>query len=327
MADTVPSDETVKPFKEDIEKMTSTQPMDRTRGLGGSDMAAILGIDRFRTPLDVYLEKIGEAPPREQTEAMRWGILLEDDIAAEWARRKGVKVRRRNQPVVHPEHPWMVGHIDRLVEGKNEGLEVKLASVGDWGEDDTDEIPPYYLPQPHHYMTAKRADRWHVAALLVKWGPPQLHSYTIERDDEMSGILIEAGEKFLRDHVEPRVPPDPTSSEQASLLWRQAVTGKHVLANEDTLRVIRDLEEVKAAQKSLAEDRDRMELLLKAHLQDAEACVDEANKSLLTWKEQTSNRFDTARFKEEHPEDHAAYMKASTYRVLRILKHGKEAAK
>jgi putative phage-type endonuclease len=302
--------------------------MDRTKGLGGSDMAAILGIDRFRSALDVYLEKIGEAPAREETEAMFWGTELEDNIARRWADRNGLKVRRKNVAVVHPDHPWMRGHIDRMVVGKREGVEIKLSSADGWGDEDTDQIPHYYLPQVHHYLTAcPGVERWHVVPLLWSFGPPKLAHYLVERDDEMSGILIEAGERFLKDHVEARVAPDPETNEQAGMLWRKSVQGKQVLASEESLRWVRDLEAVKLAQKELKAERDHLELAMKGLLREADTAVDDAGKVMFSWKEQSQSRFNQKSFKEECPTVYAEHLQSITFRKLHVTKLGKETAK
>ena len=66
----------------------------RRHGIGGSDVAAILGLSKFRTALDVFNDKTEKAAPQEETEAMHWGTLLEDVVAKEFAARTGLKVQR-----------------------------------------------------------------------------------------------------------------------------------------------------------------------------------------------------------------------------------------
>ena len=188
--------------------------------MGATDFAPILDIDPYRTRLDVYLEKRGEAEPITETEAMFWGKDLEERICRRWSVRNNKKIRRRNQRIIHPKHPWLGGHIDRDVVGLPEGLEAKLSSADGWGPDGSADIPEHYVPQPHICMAVTGAERWNVTALLWSFGPPKQQDYVIERDEELIGILIEAGERFMMDHVRKGVPPDPTSSDQASKLWR-----------------------------------------------------------------------------------------------------------
>lgn len=300
--------------------------MDRTQGLGGSDIAAILGIDKFRTPLDVYLDKIGEAPEREETEAMKWGKLLEDDVAQEWARLNECKIRRKNKPVRDAAHPWMIGNIDRKVVGVDEGLEVKVSSASGWGDEATDQIPDHYLPQCHFYLAATGWKRWHVAALLWSFGPPKLQSYIVERDDEMAGILIEAGERFMRDHVAKRVPPDPTSSAEANIRWKSANKGSSIVVSDDTFDVAVELEVIKAGQKELKSRRDALELELKSRIRDSEIATTAGYGEVCSWKSQGDTRLDTKTLKAQEPAIYARYVVVSSKRVLRTSKLVKDAA-
>jgi predicted phage-related endonuclease len=146
----------------------------------------------------------------------------------------------------------------------------------------------------------------------------------VERCPAMIKILIERGERFWHDHVLKRVPPDPSTSEEANVVWRRAKLGAVVLIGHEVGRAIADLEETKAAQKLLGERRDALELTIKRTLKDAEAIVDEEGHPFATWKEQSSTRFDQRRFREEHQDLFADYATSNTYRVLRVTKRGKE---
>ena len=79
----------------------------RRKGLGGSDAGAVLGVNKYKTKLDVYLDKIGEAPPVEDNDAMYWGRVLEDLLADEYTKRTRNTVRRNNAILEHPEHKFM----------------------------------------------------------------------------------------------------------------------------------------------------------------------------------------------------------------------------
>jgi predicted phage-related endonuclease len=62
----------------------------RRQTLGASDAAAALGLSPYCSPLQLYLRKIGSLPEQEETEAMRWGTLLEPLLAREYTRRTGL---------------------------------------------------------------------------------------------------------------------------------------------------------------------------------------------------------------------------------------------
>src|SRR5687768_11161277 len=90
---------------------------DRQSYLGASDMAAILGVDEHKTALDLYNEKRGLVPPFEGNNQTKRGLKLEEIAAQEYTEITGRKVVRRRTELVHPEHDFIRGHIDRRVVG------------------------------------------------------------------------------------------------------------------------------------------------------------------------------------------------------------------
>ncbi len=85
---------------------------DRLTGIGGSDLAAILGLSKWRSPYQVWLEKTGRSQPQAATLAMRYGIHNEGFVAKEYEAATGRKVERYTKMLRHPEAP-LIGHIDR----------------------------------------------------------------------------------------------------------------------------------------------------------------------------------------------------------------------
>ena len=68
----------------------------RRKGIGGSDAAAILGMNPWKSPMDVWLEKTGEFTRTMKRTKDVLGTVLEDIVAREFMARTGLKVRRRN---------------------------------------------------------------------------------------------------------------------------------------------------------------------------------------------------------------------------------------
>ena len=182
----------------DTREMTRPQWLGaRKRGIGGSDVAGILGISNWASPLSIYLYKIGESPIEDdENEAMYWGLKLEDVIAQEYSNVSHKKIRRCNRMIVHPEHDFLLANIDRDVVGENAGLEVKMCS--DYVKDEwkcegfsTDlkrlrlvDIPMKYLCQCLHYMECTGCDRWYIAVLIggnkFRWGVLERTNYRAE---------------------------------------------------------------------------------------------------------------------------------------------------
>jgi putative phage-type endonuclease len=187
--------------------------IERKSGVGGSDVAAILGLSSFKTAYEIWLEKTSpEALPGanavDELERVQFGRLMEDIIAREYARREGVKVRRRNELVRHPRYSWMIANVDRLIDGRRCGLECKNVDamafrLGDWGQPGTDQAPDEYVLQCQHYMVVLDYPVWHLAACV---GGNRLVQFVIERDNELAEMIVEAEHEFWR-RVETREPP------------------------------------------------------------------------------------------------------------------------
>lgn len=185
---------------------------ERRTGIGGSDVAAILGLSPFKTAFEVWLDKTSAELTQSATddlERIQFGRLMEDIIAREYARREGVKVRRRNELVRHPRYPWMIANPDRLIDGKRCGLECKNVDamafrLGDWGQPGTDQAPDEYVLQCQHYMVVLDYPVWHLAACV---GGNRLLTFVIERDNELAGMIVEAEHEFWECVEQQRRPP------------------------------------------------------------------------------------------------------------------------
>lgn len=256
----------------------------RRAGLGGSDIAAIMGLSPWRSPLDVYLDKTDTEPPVDnQTEPMYWGTVLEDVVAREYTTRTGRRVQRVNAQLRHPQHAWMLGNIDRAIvkegsrarldaEGRLQGadgiLECKTVSAykaSDWaGPDGSDVMPVYYTGQAMWYLAITGMDWCDVPALV---GGQQYVIRRVERDDETIRGMIEQAEAFWRGHVLAGIPPEPrTGAEAARLFTKDTGDLRDISADIDMIRMVDDLRTAQSHRKAAeaAEDaiKDRLQLAI-----------------------------------------------------------------
>lgn len=301
--------------------LTAEQLENRRHGIGGSDAGAILGLNPYRTPLDVWQEKTGrvEPPDLSDNEAVRWGEILEDAVASEYALREGVKVRRVNRTLVHPEHPWMLAHLDRTVVGKRRVLEVKTAGAhmaGEWGEPGTDQVPEYHLAQIVHYLAVTGYESADLAVLI---GGRDFRVYHIQRDEELIQALIEAERDFWR-LVETDTPPEPTSPAEAAKRWPRSVEGSFIEARPETIELLRDLRAVRADLKVMKEREAELVAAVQMAIGEAEELLDPATGArLATWKTQTRRVLDSKRLQKERPDIAAQYTRELETRVFRLV--------
>ena len=242
----------------------------RQTGIGGSDAAAVAGLSRFRSPLQVYMEKLGLTEPQEETEAMYWGKKLEDLVAEEFSLRTGMKLRRRNETLRHKDYPWMIAHVDRLIVGKDEGLECKTAGAYKADEWQGDDIPWEYAIQCHHYMAVTGYSAWWIAVLI---GGNRFVYKRIERDEEIIANLIKIESDFWNNHVVKRIPPDPdgstASTEFVKSLYPKS-NGKALDLPSETAKWIEQYHEALEAEKEARERKNEAQNRLQTLLGEYE---------------------------------------------------------
>ena len=200
-------------------------------GLGASEIAAALGLSRWKAPITLWLEKTGRQPPTPTGEPALWGTKLEPIIRAEYIERHGVEVRIPKQSEYHPEISWARATVDGYVyaPGDETGklarshvLECKtvgLRLAGDWGEEGNEEVPDYYYTQAVWQMFVTGMRRVDFAVLL---GGQRYFEVTVHHDPELEAEVVEGARDFMR-RVETDTPPDVDASDAHSRYLRSLV--------------------------------------------------------------------------------------------------------
>lgn len=290
----------------------------RMAGIGGSDVSAIAGLNKYKSPMGVYLDKIGESPIEDiASEAAYFGNILEDVVAQEFTKRTGMKVRNRFAILQHPKHPYMLANVDRMIVGKKEGLECKTASEYLKGEWEGDEVPTPYLLQIQHYMAVTGYDAWWIAVLL---GGNKFIFKRIERDEEIIEYLIKLEGDFWANHVIKKNPPEFDGSEASTrllqALYPQAEPKSEIQLDKtvETLIEARDayIEDITA----LETKKKEIENQIKAQMGENE--IGHVGSRTVKWSNVTSNRIDTKTLKAEKPEIYQQYTKPSVSRRFAI---------
>lgn len=276
----------------------------RRQHITGTDVAAILGVSRWKTALDVYAEKLNLVEPTPDNEAMYWGREIEPVIATRYAREHGVELEDPGF-LVHPLHPYWAGIPDRKVKGQPVGLEIKttgLRNRDEWGEPGTDQVPEFYIPQAAWYAPLLDVERMDFAVLI---GGQDYREYTLKRDLELEALLVEAVEKFLHDHLEPQVPPEMTEPQSAERYLRAKYprdTAPLIVAGEAALAAAAALREARTMARLAARTEAEAEARVKALIGEA-AGLDCGELGKLTWKTAKGRRrLDEKALVKAHPE-------------------------
>lgn len=289
----------------------------RRLGIGGSDVGAILGINPYKTPYDVWLEKTGRELPADlsDNDAVLAGTLLEDAVAKFYEIREGKKVRRWNGTRFHKTMPWLAGNVDRIVEGERRILECKTAGefAKGWGEPGTDEVPETYLLQVTHYMGIWGYDEGDLAVLT---GGQKYSKYTIPFDAELFEEVADHLTRFWFDNVIGDVAPDPSSLIEIERTYRND-NGEAITADTSIVVALESRDKLKAQHKELGEQIKEQEVAIKGYMGEHAVLLGQRGDKLATWKTQQARRFDSTAFKKAHPDLHAEFTKVSESRVFR----------
>lgn len=288
----------------------------RRTGIGGSDAAAVIGLNPFRSRIEVYADKMGMMPEKEDTESMRLGRDLEDYVAQRFCEETGKKVRRNNFMWCHDEHRCMIADVDREIIGENAGLECKTTQA--WGGKVVmkGEIPLTYYVQCMHYMAVMGYDRMYLAVLIFGKG---FFHFTIERDEDEIAALTAAETAFWSDHIEAGISPDPDGSQSAEqavdALWGDRAQDDELLMF-DFSDDMRELCELAATEKEIKRQKDAVKQMLQAAL--GEHMVGYSDRYVITWRPQERASIDSRRLYRERPDIYREYLTTSSTRIFKI---------
>lgn len=261
----------------------------RTRGIGGSDVSIIAGINPFKSTHHLWLEKTGQIEPEEtDSEYAHFGTLLEPIVRKEFTERTGIKVRQKHMLLQSEEHPFMFADLDGVINENGEMaiFEAKTASAYKqevW----EDGVPAPYILQVQHYMAVTGAVKTYIAALV---GGNHFYHHVIERDKEMINKIIAMEKFFWETHVLGGVEPVPDGSEATTNYFNSKFSksnGKTIELPEEALSVCMEYDRLSDELKKLEAAKNATMNQLKSYLKEAESGTVGDRK--VTWKMVTKN--------------------------------------
>jgi putative phage-type endonuclease len=287
----------------------------RRCGIGGSDAAAIAGLNPWKSPFGVYMDKIDGSDADYDNERMRIGRDLEDYVAQRFSEATGLKVRRRNAMLQHPEHEFMTANIDRMIVGENAFLECKTTNSyakKDW----EDEIPIYYEIQCLHYMAVLGCTHCYIAVLI---GNEKFLWSRIERDEETIQNLIKIEKRFWEDHILKQIPPEPDGSSEYSEILKEKYKSSiadAVMLPDSMEEYLNRYDELNDLSKQIKTEKEQIKQRFQVELGEHETGTIGERK--ISWKQITSNRFNSKKFRKDYPELYKKYQNESVYRRFEI---------
>jgi len=304
---------------------------ERKKGIGSSEVGAILGVSRFSTPMKVWAKKIGLVPPEEESFVMKAGHELEPAVAHWFASCENVAVIAQSEGdwlAVDNEKPFLRVSPDRLFYYLDEDptaenlciLECKSTSM----KVDRESIPESWYWQVQYQMGVMGIRRSVVAWLSCYGGRFSFDyreiPFVAEHYDAAKAALV----RFWEYNVLQRQQPDKVLSQEDALLkWPKPQEGSSLVADERICSLVDEYNRLDADVKLQEKRMDEISLEIRTVMEDKESLVNGQDEVLATYKATTSSKFNGAAFKEANPEGYKEYEKYVTKTPTRTLKFKK----
>ncbi|NBK19630.1 lambda-exonuclease family protein [Anaerotruncus sp. 1XD42-93] len=290
----------------------------RKQGIGGSDASVVCGINRYKSPVELWLDKTGQLPPQEAGEAAYWGTQLEPFVRAEFTKRTGIEVCHKSELLQSEEYPFMLANLDGVCEVPDVGtciFEAKTASAykaGEW----EDTIPDEYQLQIQHYMAVTGYAGAYIAVLI---GGNTFRWKFVERDEDLISMLIELEAAFWN-HVQDLTPPPLDGSDASTRFLSERFPNSkpksQITLPDAASALLAQYDDACEQLEIVTEQKHKAENLLKEMMGENE--VGTAGGRVITWKSVSQERLDSKTLKAEHPTLYKKYANKSSYRRFTI---------
>jgi len=287
--------------------------LDRKLGIGGSDIAPIMGLSPFATPLDVYRDKMNpEVIYEEESEDLKRGARVEKYILQEYSEVNNCSLETNLPPFIHLEYPFMRGNIDAKVVGQNVIVEAKSTKcpIAKWEEG----IPEYYRTQVAYYAMLSNADRVDVPVLFSNW---QYACFTYWRDYEYEAHIKKAVIDFWNNHIVAGIPPEPSTPAELQAVYPKIDDAKTIKADSEIRETVSLWQETSLRRRELEKQEEKLKIEIQNFMGDAG--ILDSGFCKVALKERTAIRLNTCALKEAIPELYKEYSNDNTYRILQII--------
>ena len=291
----------------------------REKYIGGSDAAAVLGLSRWKSPLEVWAYKTGAIPEEDISDKLqvKLGVRLEETVAELFEEQTGKLCHRVNRTITHPQYDFIRANIDRKMFKEDAIVECKTTSAWKAKEWDGEDVPREYVIQALHYLAVTGAARCYVAVLV---GNQDFKIKTVERDEKIISDLIKREVHFWNEFVIKGVPPAAsyTDKDTLSALYPQALEEKTIELDSESVAVLESLEGMKKDAKGLERQIEEQENFLRQKLGDAEIGLARGWK--VRWSNSAVRRFDADAFKKENADLYEKFRKETVTRRFLVKK-------
>ncbi len=287
--------------------------------IGGSDAAAVMGLNPYVSPYSLWAEKTGKIEGFEGNITTRVGAYLEDLVAVLFMEETNKRVRKQNKMLVNEEFPWACADVDRVVVGEDALLEIKTTtSLGNMKMLRGGEYPAQYYCQMMHYLAVTGKQKAYLAVLINN---RDFKHFELERDEDEIKALMEEERKFWQ-LVESNTPPDAigidADTETLQTIYPESMGGSVDLMGYSAM--LNHHETLTQQIKELDKQRQAICQQIQQFMGAAE--IGRAEGYKVKWSNATRRTLDTKAVNAAMPGVLDAFYKETPYRVFKVIKEG-----
>lgn len=284
----------------------------RTKGIGGSDAGAILGLNKYSSPLTVYKAKVdGIAKDLSDNANVRRGRELEDFVLTKYVQPKmheyGYDTSKPDFMIINSDYPFLRANVDGIAKSITGSsyktsllIEIKCVSAfaeDAWNGPEYCGIPPYYYAQIQHYLAVTGMRAGYLVALFdktwsVKW-------YAIKRDEKFIADMLPKLRQFYEVNMQMCIPPKiDYSFDKEDAVKAIDEAPAPTVPSEEMSNLVEEYVKTSSEIKTLEKRKDE----ISSEILDMHRKGFKPTSGIVKFTTVKSNKFNQTRFKAEHPD-------------------------
>ena len=290
--------------------------LERAKSIGASDSSAVLGINPWKSNVELWLEKTNPESLLDQPDNlnMRLGRDMEPILRQLFTEETGLQVRQDNHIRYDDEYPFLSTNLDGRIVGDKVPLELKTTGMWDGM------IPDNYFCQLQHQMMVTNSPYIYFAVLVLSNFGKQFIVEKYERNERFIADMRSKMVDFWMNYVVTGVAPDPVSVKDARLLYNETNQESVIEGSFDMITICDNIKEYNKDIKKIKAKADELRVSIMDTMKEDEIMTYKGS-TLSTWKKSKGKvKFDLNKFKKDHPDIYEEYSSQKDGNRMLIIK-------
>jgi len=290
--------------------------LERAKSIGASDSSAVLGINPWKSNVELWLEKTNPESLLDQPDNlnMRLGRDMEPILRQLFTEETGLQVRQDNHIRYDDEYPFLSTNLDGRIVGDKVPLELKTTGMWDGM------IPDNYFCQLQHQMMVTKSPYIYFAVLVLSNFGKQFIVEKYERNERFIADMRSKMVDFWMNYVVTGVAPDPVSVKDARLLYNETNQESVIEGSFDMITICEKIKDYNKDIKKIKSKADELRVDIMDTMKEDEIMTYKGS-TLSTWKKSKGKvKFDLNKFKKDHPDIYEEYSSHKDGNRMLIIK-------